>query len=54
MTRIRLVGILLVLVWLLALGIALQPRQHRPPPIQHGRPLAVTVQDLPTLRPLKR
>lgn len=51
MTRGRLLGILLGL-WLLGLGIVLQPHDHPEPTIRHARLLDQRAGDLPTLAPL--
>jgi hypothetical protein len=50
-TRERVLGILLAL-WLLGLGIVLQPHDHPGPVISHARPLDESAGDLPTLGPL--
>jgi hypothetical protein len=53
MTRGRALGILLAL-WLLALGIVLQPHDHPGPIISHARLLDRPPGDLPTLGPVGR
>jgi len=40
-------------LWILGLGLLLQPHRNRPPRILHARLLQVGVRDLPTLEPYK-
>lgn len=42
---------ILALLWLVGLGMALQPHRHTPPRIVHAQLLERPVRDLPTLAP---